>query len=91
VVLPAGRLGGRTTGWSVTLTRFLGVEILLHRASRGPVRNGNCSIDLCTVRLAYQPAVFFSQNKPATSNQPTVFFSQNKSAPAASQTNPTGY
>jgi hypothetical protein len=29
-----------------------------------------------------QPAVFFSQNKPATSNQPAVLFSQNKSAPA---------
>jgi hypothetical protein len=36
------------------------------------------------VRLAYQPAVLFSQNKPATSNQPTVLFSQNKPAPAIS-------
>jgi hypothetical protein len=36
--------------------------------------------------LAYQPpaAVFFSHNKPATSNQPAVLFSQNKSAPAIS-------
>jgi hypothetical protein len=34
-----------------------------------------------------QPAVLFSQNKPAISNQPTVLFSQNKSAPATSQTN----
>jgi hypothetical protein len=34
--------------------------------------------------LAYQPTVFFSQNKPATSNQPTVLFPQNKSAPAIS-------
>jgi hypothetical protein len=32
--------------------------------------------------LAYQPAVLFSQKKPATSNQPAVLFSQNKSAPA---------
>jgi hypothetical protein len=36
------------------------------------------------VRLAYQPPVLFSHNKPATSNQPTVLFSQNKSAPAIS-------
>jgi hypothetical protein len=35
------------------------------------------------VRLtSHQPAVLFSQNKPATSNQPAVLFSQNKSAPA---------
>jgi hypothetical protein len=34
--------------------------------------------------LAYQPAVLFSHNKPATSNQPSVLFSQNKSAPAIS-------
>jgi hypothetical protein len=31
--------------------------------------------------INHQPAVLFSQNKPATSNQPAVFFSQNKSAP----------
>jgi hypothetical protein len=36
------------------------------------------------VRLAYQPAVLFSHNKPATSNQPAVLFSQNKPAPAIS-------
>jgi hypothetical protein len=37
------------------------------------------------VRLInHQPAVLFSQNKPATSNQPAVLFSQNKSAPAIS-------
>jgi hypothetical protein len=29
VVLPAEHRRGRTTGWSVTLTRFLGVEIPL--------------------------------------------------------------
>jgi hypothetical protein len=28
VVLPAERRGGRTTGWSVTLTHFLGVDIM---------------------------------------------------------------
>jgi hypothetical protein len=34
--------------------------------------------------ISHQPAVLFSQNKPATSNQPTVLFSHNKSAPAIS-------
>jgi hypothetical protein len=34
--------------------------------------------------ISHQPAVLFSQNKPANSNQPTVIFSQNKSAPAIS-------
>jgi hypothetical protein len=34
--------------------------------------------------ISHQPAVLFSQNKPATSNQPTVLFSQNKPAPAIS-------
>jgi hypothetical protein len=32
--------------------------------------------------ISHQPTVFFSHNKPATSNQPAVLFSQNKSAPA---------
>jgi hypothetical protein len=32
--------------------------------------------------ISHQPAVFFSQNKSATSNQPAVLFSQNKSAQA---------
>jgi hypothetical protein len=36
------------------------------------------------VHLAYQSAVLFSQNKPATSNQPAVIFSQNKPASAIS-------
>jgi predicted esterase len=31
--------------------------------------------------ISHQPAVLFSQNKPATSNQPTVLYSQNKPAP----------
>jgi hypothetical protein len=34
--------------------------------------------------MRHQPALFFSQNKSATSNQPTVLFSQNKPAPAVS-------
>jgi hypothetical protein len=36
--------------------------------------------------ISHQPAVLFSQNKPATSNQPAVLFSHSKSAPAISQT-----
>jgi hypothetical protein len=32
--------------------------------------------------ISHQPAVLFSQNKPASSNQPTILFSQNKPAPA---------
>jgi hypothetical protein len=41
--------------------------------------------DSLFVRLiSHQPAVLFSQNKPATSNHPAVLFSQNKSAPAIS-------
>jgi hypothetical protein len=34
--------------------------------------------------ISHQPAVVFSQNKPAINNQPTVLFSQNKPAPAIS-------
>jgi hypothetical protein len=34
--------------------------------------------------ISHQPAVLFSQNKPAISNQPTILFSQNKTAPAIS-------
>jgi hypothetical protein len=34
--------------------------------------------------INHQPAVLFSQNKPATSNQPAVLFSQKKPAPAIS-------
>jgi hypothetical protein len=40
--------------------------------------------DLFVWLISHQPAVLFSQNKPATRNQPTVLFSQNKSAPAIS-------
>jgi flagellar basal body-associated protein FliL len=41
--------------------------------------------------ISHQPAVFFSQNKPTSSNQAAVIFSQNKSAPATSQTNGMRY
>jgi hypothetical protein len=34
--------------------------------------------------ISHQPAVLFSQNKPATNNQPAVVFSQNKSTPTIS-------
>jgi hypothetical protein len=34
--------------------------------------------------ISHQPAVLFSQNKPAISNQPTILFSQNKSTPTIS-------
>jgi hypothetical protein len=34
--------------------------------------------------ISHQPAVLFSQNKPATSNQTAVLFPQNKSAPTLS-------
>jgi hypothetical protein len=38
--------------------------------------------------ISHQPAVLFSQNKPATSNQPAVLFSHNKPAPAISHQPP---
>jgi hypothetical protein len=34
--------------------------------------------------ISHQPAVLFSQNKPATRNQPAVLFSPNKPASAIS-------
>jgi hypothetical protein len=34
--------------------------------------------------ISHQPAVLFSQNKPATNNQPAVLFSQNEPAPTTS-------
>jgi hypothetical protein len=40
------------------------------------------TITLFVWLISHQPAVRFSQNKPATSNQPAVLFSHNKSAPA---------
>jgi hypothetical protein len=68
------------------LSSFLcGGGILGRAAGSGSVKQqGVCASDECPVRLAYQPIVLFSQNKPATSNQPAVLFSQNKSAPATS-------
>jgi hypothetical protein len=42
------------------------------------------SISLFARLISHQPAVLFSQNKPATSNQPAVLFPQNKPAPAIS-------
>jgi hypothetical protein len=36
--------------------------------------------------ISHQPAVLFSQNKPAISNQPAVLFSQHKPTPAISIT-----
>jgi hypothetical protein len=44
----------------------------------------NFTIGLFVWLISHQPAVLFSQSKPATSNQPTVLFSHNKSAPAIS-------
>jgi hypothetical protein len=34
--------------------------------------------------INHQPAVLYSQNKPATSNQPAILFSHNKPAPVIS-------
>jgi hypothetical protein len=42
------------------------------------------SYDLFVWLISHQPAVLFSQNKPAITNQPAVFFSQNKPAPVIS-------
>jgi hypothetical protein len=41
-------------------------------------------ISLFVRLISHQPAVLFSQKKPAINNQPAVLFSQNKSAPAIS-------
>jgi hypothetical protein len=43
---------------------------------RSCLRRGSSKHSL--VRLPYQLPVFFSQNKPVTSNQPAVLFSQKK-------------
>jgi hypothetical protein len=42
------------------------------------------AISLFARLISHQPAVLFSQNKPATSNQPAALFFQNKPAPAIS-------
>jgi hypothetical protein len=57
---------------SVTLLQVMGLHF------QGPTNSVFVRL------LSHQPAVLFSQNKPATSNQPVVLFSQNKSAPAIS-------
>jgi hypothetical protein len=46
-------------------------------------------IDLwqCRITTSLQPAILFSQNKPATNNQAAVLFSRNKSVSATNQTN----
>jgi hypothetical protein len=52
-----------------------------------------CPADITSSRVLFvwlirhQPAVLFSENKPATSNQLAVLFSQNKSASVTSKTN----
>jgi hypothetical protein len=48
--------------------------------SFGSGANSSC-LETCALfawLINHQPAVLFSQNKPATSNQPAVLFSQNK-------------
>jgi hypothetical protein len=62
--------------WYVTCNSTPKTRIGHARNKRSPVR--------LAYLISHQPAVFFSHNKPATSNQPTVLFSQNKSAPATS-------
>jgi hypothetical protein len=55
------------------------------KSAHASVPRSTIPINSLFVRLiSHQPAVLFSQNKPATSNQPAVLFSQNKSAPAIS-------
>jgi hypothetical protein len=44
----------------------------------------NITIALFAWLISHQPAVLFSQNKPASNNQPTVLFSQNKPTSAIS-------
>jgi hypothetical protein len=59
-----------------------------HTIWRGRLWRGKLSRQTNTLfawLISHQPAVLFSQNKPAINNQPAVLFSQNK--PATSQTN----
>jgi hypothetical protein len=66
----------------------LAVQCVRHTMCQIQNAKKRCQIqkskDSRPVRLAYQPPVLFSRNKPATSNQPAVLFSHNKSAPAIS-------
>jgi hypothetical protein len=57
------------------------VCFLPHRSIPSGPRSGS---SLFAWLISHQPAVLFSQNKPATSNQPAVLFSQNKPATAIS-------
>jgi hypothetical protein len=63
----------------------LNSKLIFYSAGNQSVARGRTRIIALFVWLiSHQPAVLFSQNKPATSNQPAVLFSQNKSAPAIS-------
>jgi hypothetical protein len=49
-----------------------------------PVARGSPTTYFCALfawLISHQPAVLFSQNKPATSNQPAILFSQRKPTP----------
>jgi hypothetical protein len=46
--------------------------------------SSNVHITLFVWLISHQPAVLFSQNKPAITNQSAVHFSQNKPAPIIS-------
>jgi hypothetical protein len=61
------------------IKEFKGSGAVEHKSSRLTTRSA-----LFVWLISHQPAVLFSQNKPATSNQPAVLFSQNKPAPAIS-------
>jgi hypothetical protein len=82
----------RQGGWSMQ-NMALKCQCAVHISSfLGPLSwTGPLDLDrqvaLFAWLISHQPAILFSQNKPATSNQPTVLFSQNKPAPATSQPN----
>jgi hypothetical protein len=85
--------GARSPGARGTAVRHCQVGHAPHLAGRchssGRCR-GRAAPRICAIfawLISHQPAVLFSQNKPATSNQPVVLFSQNKPAPAISQPN----
>jgi hypothetical protein len=59
-------------------------SIFLLAEERHAIQAQSDIVSLFVRLISHQPAVLFSQNKPATSNQPTVFFSHNKSAQAIS-------
>jgi hypothetical protein len=48
------------------------------------INASNCIDAMFVWLISHQPALLFSQNKPAITNQPTVLFSQNKSVPTIS-------